>query len=295
MAVTPEEILSKRFVVTQFRSGYERTQVDDFLDDVVATMRSVMAERDDYRAQLTAGGQAPREPGDQSDPEVADANRAELEQARATIAAQEARIAELTQALDQAGSATPQDDSARASQVIALAQRLHDEHVREGEQTRDRLVSEAQARHDELVGTAQARHDELLGTAQARHDELVGTAQNAHDELVGSAHRERDEVLSNAHQERDRLIDEGRSQSAGMVAEAEQRRDGILAELESSRAGLQGRIDQLRDFEHSYRSKLRDFLNQHLSALEEDGSRGADENADHQGQHESHDEHGNEG
>ena len=35
MALTPEEILSKRFQTTKFRDGYDQDEVDDFLDEVV--------------------------------------------------------------------------------------------------------------------------------------------------------------------------------------------------------------------------------------------------------------------
>ena len=48
MALTPEQILNKHFQTTQFRKGYDERDVDDFLDDVVAEMRALTAQRDDY-------------------------------------------------------------------------------------------------------------------------------------------------------------------------------------------------------------------------------------------------------
>ena len=43
------------------------------------------------------------------------------------------------------GAAT---DLGSAAGVLALAQRLHEEHVAEGQETRQRLITEGQSRHD---------------------------------------------------------------------------------------------------------------------------------------------------
>ena len=51
--------------------------------------------------------------------------------------------------------------------VLALAQKLHDQYVAEGQETRERLISEGQSRHDQVVGEATARQEELLSTGQA--------------------------------------------------------------------------------------------------------------------------------
>ncbi|MDV3223323.1 DivIVA domain-containing protein, partial [Intrasporangium sp.] len=52
MALTPEQVLNKHFQTTQFRRGYEERDVDDFLDEIVAEMRSLIEQRDDYLKQL---------------------------------------------------------------------------------------------------------------------------------------------------------------------------------------------------------------------------------------------------
>ncbi len=293
MGVTPEQILNKVFTVTQFRQGYERNQVDDFLDEVVTEMRAVLGQRDDYLHQLNecrAGRDLPALVT--TDDAAADASSTEIEslrsqladlEARATDAesraqaaqeraeaaesraeAAEARAAEVSQApaalgdggggdeaarlqelassreaelndcrarlaeceetttslrseleaaQERASHATTADAGAGAAGVIALAQRLHDEHVRKGEETRDGLISEAQNRHDELVGTAQARHDELITTAQNRHDELLGTAQARHDELINAGQSRHDELVGQGQQQHDDLVAQARKAS----------------------------------------------------------------------------------
>ena len=52
MALTPEQVLNKHFQTTQFRRGYEERDVDDFLDEIVAEMRSLIEQRGDYLKQL---------------------------------------------------------------------------------------------------------------------------------------------------------------------------------------------------------------------------------------------------
>ena len=61
MALTPEQILNKHFQTTQFRKGYDERDVDDFLDEVVAEMRTLIAQRDDVKHQLDdcRAGRAP--------------------------------------------------------------------------------------------------------------------------------------------------------------------------------------------------------------------------------------------
>ena len=52
MALTPEQVLNRHFATTQFRRGYEERDVDDFLDEIVAEMRSLIEQRDDFQKQL---------------------------------------------------------------------------------------------------------------------------------------------------------------------------------------------------------------------------------------------------
>jgi len=71
-----------------------------------------------------------------------------------------------------------------AAGVLAMAQKLHEEHVAEGQETRQRLISEGQARHDQLIGEATARQEELLSTGQAEHDTLIVEAKQKRAEVL---------------------------------------------------------------------------------------------------------------
>src|SRR3954451_12914107 len=54
MALTPEDVVNKRFQATKFREGYDQDEVDDFLDEVVNELRRLGEENEELRAKLGA-------------------------------------------------------------------------------------------------------------------------------------------------------------------------------------------------------------------------------------------------
>ena len=54
MALTPEDVVNKRFQPTKFREGYDQDEVDDFLDEIVLELRRLNLENDDLKLQLAA-------------------------------------------------------------------------------------------------------------------------------------------------------------------------------------------------------------------------------------------------
>ena len=73
MALTPEDVVNKRFQPTKFREGYDQDEVDDFLDEVVVELRRLNQENEELRQRLVGsesrvgemqrgGGQAASEP-----------------------------------------------------------------------------------------------------------------------------------------------------------------------------------------------------------------------------------------
>ena len=132
MALSWEDVVNKQFQPTKFREGYDQTEVDDFLDEIVAEFKRLIAlneQLESENAELRAGGAAPA-----AAPESADA------------------------------AATS------AAGVLAMAQRLHDEHVAAGEQRSTELVAEAEATAARLVSDAEeqkARTLEALAVEKA--------------------------------------------------------------------------------------------------------------------------------
>jgi DivIVA domain-containing protein len=64
MALTPDDVVNKRFQPTKFREGYDQDEVDDFLDEVVEELRRLNKENDDVGAPLARGGAAPPAAGE---------------------------------------------------------------------------------------------------------------------------------------------------------------------------------------------------------------------------------------
>ena len=52
--LTADDVLNKKFQSTKFREGYDQDEVDDFLDEVVNTLREVQNENDDLKTKLAA-------------------------------------------------------------------------------------------------------------------------------------------------------------------------------------------------------------------------------------------------
>ncbi|MDN5796070.1 MAG: DivIVA domain-containing protein [Intrasporangium sp.] len=350
MALTPEQVLNKHFQTTQFRRGYEERDVDDFLDDIVGEMRSLIEQRDDYLKQLNdcrasknqpalrtgaaAGAAAVAGAGDEAsvqdaerafeaaseraakartDAESAErsakerieranaaaqraeetakskVDKAQLDEAQARLtdldnkaADAEARLAKAQQQTRAAESGQTGEGAAPApgdaAGIIALAQRLHDEHVHNGEAKRDQLVSVGQQQHDDLVATGQRRHDEasqaadeMSANAVAQRDTMLAEATNQRDTMLAEATAKRDTMLTEATSKRDEILTEARERSSGMVAQAQQQKAATLEELDKQKSLLGKKIDELRGFERDYRSNLKAYITGQLKDLEHSG------------------------
>lgn len=144
MPLTPEDVVNKRFQPTKFREGYDQDEVDDFLDEIVIELRRLYQENEDLRRRLLA----------------ADGRIAELQRSGADLPAQlvsapaaPAPAVEFPQAMADPASL----DSSNTNNLLQLARKLHDEHVREGMVKRDELIAEGHATAARLVREAEAQ------------------------------------------------------------------------------------------------------------------------------------------
>jgi DivIVA domain-containing protein len=175
MALTPEDVVNKRFQATKFREGYDQDEVDDFLDEVVNELRRLGEENEELRSKL---GACERRVGELSRATVArdgDAEQAPAmaaappapvaqEPARPTIAA--AMSPSMSPSMSGGGEGGPTQGPQEAAGMLALAQKLHDEYVRNGEQQRDRIVSEAREHATRLVREAEEKQRQTLGSLE---------------------------------------------------------------------------------------------------------------------------------
>ena len=107
MAITPEDLITKSFKIVTEESGYDRNEVDDFLDELVVELSS-------------------------------------------------------------AASAAPQD----AAALLAMAQKVHDDYVAQGEKAKAELLEEAERKADAMVSEAQQQREEVLSRLTDEKEEL---------------------------------------------------------------------------------------------------------------------------
>jgi len=148
MALTPEDVVNKRFQPTKFREGYDQDEVDDFLDEVVVELRRLNQENEELKQRITA----------------ADGRVAELQRsgAQATPAAVEQAAPAPVPAPVPVPAAAPvaqtaPDETESTNNLLQLARRLHEEHVREGVEKRDALIAEGHATAARVVAEAESK------------------------------------------------------------------------------------------------------------------------------------------
>lgn len=141
MAITPEDLITKSFKVVTEESGYDRNEVDDFLDELVVELRALYSERDALERQVEQlSANAPESP------------------AAAVAPAQSSA----------APAAAPQD----AAALLAMAQKVHDDYVAQGEKAKAELLEEAEKKADAMVSEAQQQREEVLSRLTDEKEEL---------------------------------------------------------------------------------------------------------------------------
>lgn len=162
MALTPEDVVNKRFQPTKFREGYDQDEVDDFLDEVVVELRRLNQENEELRQRLIA-----------SDSRINDLQRSGAQDAPAQAApsfvqqpspaviepapvAASAPVA--VQSAPAPASSMDTSDTGGTNNLLQLARRLHEEHVREGVEKRDALIAEGHATAARIVEESESGH-----------------------------------------------------------------------------------------------------------------------------------------
>lgn len=156
MALTPEDVVNKRFNPTKFREGYDQDEVDDFLDEVVVELRRLNQENEELRQRLVAG----------------ESRLAELQRSAAQQPAPQQQAPAPEPAYAPAGFDPNAMDPGNTNNLLQLARRLHEEHVREGMEKRDALIAEGHAAAARVVSEAEQGARNQLGALQQEKNEL---------------------------------------------------------------------------------------------------------------------------
>jgi len=254
MALTPEDVVNKRFQHVKFRDGYDQDEVDDFLDEVVVEIRRLYQENDELRQKLSTAEQRVKE----------------LEAGGASAPAAPVQDADATQAMPAAVPAPSEATEAPAPKA-EKAPEAPAAPVAE-EQTQAPVVKEAApaAQQSEPAPSANAAPAATAGAAGTAAGLGLGAAASDGDAhgLIALAQRVHDEHVAEGERKRDELIKGAEKEAADIVGRAESKRDETLSTLESQKSTLERSIDQLSNFERQYRTRLKSYLNDQLRDLE---------------------------
>lgn len=166
MALTPEEVINKRFQPTKFKEGYNPEEVDDFLDEIVIELRRLNAENASLKRQLEeAEAKISLAPAQQQGGALAEAE--------IVIDSQPAAAATPAPAAAAApAAAEPTLSPSSATGLLAMAQKVHDDYVLEGKRERERLITEGREEAAQLVSEAQEQSNRVLGDLEKTKSDL---------------------------------------------------------------------------------------------------------------------------
>jgi len=166
MALTPEDVVNKRFQPTKFREGYDQDEVDDFLDEVVVELRRLNQENEELRQRLVQAdaraSQLQAAPPQAPAPQMAPPPQAAPAFAAAPAPVPAPAPAPVTDSFDQGNT----------NNLLQLARTLHEQHVREGVEKRDALIAEGQATAARVVQEAEAQQRSAISGLEQERQSL---------------------------------------------------------------------------------------------------------------------------
>ncbi|MCO4238386.1 DivIVA domain-containing protein [Pseudarthrobacter raffinosi] len=188
MALTPEDVVNKRFQPTKFREGYDQDEVDDFLDEIVVELRRLNQENDELRKKLAEAGSgvpassaasapvvekvpAPVKADKVESPAKAEVEAKALDAAKKKEAEPVAPVAAVPAAAPTAANGSTVSAESAAG-LLAMAQQMHDRHVADGQSQKDKIIAEAQIEASSLVNDAQEKSRKILGALEQQRSVL---------------------------------------------------------------------------------------------------------------------------
>ena len=166
--LTADDVLNRKFQATKFREGYDQDEVDDFLDEVVNTLRGMTAENDDLKGKLanaerriaelsragaSAAAVAPVAPKIEA-PAPLPLPPPPVEVAVPVPLPPEPTPAPMVAPMMPAAQQRMSEPES-ATGMLALAQKLHDDYVRSGQEEGDRIIVDSKSQAARIVQEAE--------------------------------------------------------------------------------------------------------------------------------------------
>lgn len=295
MTLTLDEVNRIRFPMARRpNEGYRAGEVDDFVDNVVATFTSLNAETDRLKAQIEAlksdqGGGAPaaddgerarladendrlrgevealrnRAQGERGEGAGAPIDSTELDELRRVNAELQQRAeraeAELQQAREQAGAQQQFVGAGEDGQTAPQTEHIVVTTSAEASSSAIRLVS---------LATEQA--ERVITDAEQEAAAKTAEAERIAAETKAAAESDAEEIRTTAQSEADKLLADAKANADQVEVDARSRREELFSTLESEREEFAGKVDRLKSWESKYRSGIAEYLRGQVSALESD-------------------------
>ena len=135
MAITPEDLINKSFKVVNVGPSYSMNEVDDFLDELVGELRRLNAENNSLRRKL----------------EDCESRKGGASTSETTAAA----------------AAPAGGGSQDAAGLLAMAQKVHDDYVSQGERTKAELIAEAEIKREKALSALKEEQANLKSSAES--------------------------------------------------------------------------------------------------------------------------------
>ncbi|MBG6192085.1 DivIVA domain-containing protein [Arthrobacter sp. CAN_A212] len=262
MALTPEDVVNKRFQPTKFREGYDQDEVDDFLDEIVVELRRLNQENDELRrkvADATSSTSQDAAPDTAVPAPVAASSHTEKVKDESKAPAAKA---------DDTKTAAPKTDATKADATKTDATKAD---ATKTDATKADATKATDAKTDGVQADGAKASDDTTTAAPAAATPAVGTADAAAG-VLAMAQKLHDEYVNAGVEQRDKIIAEAQVKATGMVDDAEEKTRQTLGALEQQKAVLEGKVEQLRTFERDYRSRLKAYIEGQLRDLDSRGS-----------------------
>ena len=261
MALTPEDVVNKRFQPTKFREGYDQDEVDDFLDEVVVELRRLNQENDELRRKI-----AELQSGDGAAPATEAASTESVTTGKAGD-----QPAEETGAGKTSDQTTDQSAAAKTgTDKTGTGKGGTDKTTTQGKAPAAGAVPAAKGKDEVIASAPVASQPATASAAEAPGAGHEATASSAAG-VLAMAQKLHDDYVAEGQTKRDQIIADARSEADGLVNDAQEKSRKTLAELEEKKTVLERQVEQLKGFERDYRARLKAYIEGQLRDLEKQG------------------------